>query len=268
MLDRPRGPARARRIVGRLTKAAVLAVLLACASAALAQNAPQPPGGRPPQPAYARVSEPPSFRVWGEGGLASWIPPACTGWTVGAGNLVVALAGTFNYAGSADGLLDRFGAVSAASGIRYWSVTDNEWRDLITESAGIDGPESKRRRPDFTASEMKLGRDLYFVQRDSRATGEIVYKMRVREASADHIVVEMENVTPVRKFIVTIFGPGEIKFLYFLDRRAGRSWGLFALLSAKSSFADSNAASFVNRAAAFYRHFTGVPTDGAPPLAR
>lgn len=253
----------------RLTKATVLAVLLAWSSALLAQNdAPQPPCGRPPQPSYSRIGEQPNVRVWGEGSLASWIPPPCTGWTVGAGNLLVALAGTFNYAGSVDGLLDRFGAVSAVRGIRYWSVTDNDWRVLITETAGLDGPESNHRRPDFTASEMKLGLDLYFVQRDSRTTGEIVYKMRVREAGADHLVVEMQNVTPVRKFIVTLFGPGEIKFLYFLDRRAGRSWSVFALLSANSSFAESNAASFINRAAAFYRHFTGVPTDGAPPLAR
>ena len=249
-------------------KEIALVLLLASSSGALAQDAPQPPCGRPPQPSYSRIGEQPNFRVWGEVSLASWIPPPCTGWTVGAGNLLVALAGTFNYAGSVDGLLDRFGAISALSGIRYWSVTDKEWRVLITESAGLDGPESRHRRPDFTASEMKRGRDLYFVQRDSRTTGDIVYKMRVREAGADHFVVEMENVTPVRKFIVLLFGPGEIKFLYFLDRRAGRSWGIFALLSANGSFAESNAASFVNRAAAFYRHFTGVPTDGAPPLER
>ncbi len=245
----------------------MLAVALACSSASLAQDAPQPPCGRTPQPYYSRIGEPPNVRVWEDAGPASWIPPACTGWTAGAGNLLVALAGTFRYAGNVDGLLDRFGAVSAANGIRYWSVTDGEWRDLIIDSAGLDGPESKHRRRDFIAPEMKLGLNLYFMQRDSRTTGDIVYKMRVREAGADHLVVEMENVTPVRKFIVTLFGPGEIKFLYFLDRRAGRSWSLFALLSANGSFAEGNAASFVNRAAAFYRHFTGVPTDGAPPLA-
>jgi len=75
-------------------------------------------------------------------------------------------------------------------------------------------------------------------------------------------------VTPVRAFFLTIFRPAGIKFLYFLERRAKDKWGIYALLSANSSYAEEHAASFINRAAAFYRHFTGVPTDGAPPLAR
>jgi len=249
-------------------KGIALALLLASSSGALAQDAPQPPCGRPPQPYYAEIGEQPNVQVWGKSSLAWWTPPPCIGWTDGVGNLLVALAGTFHFAGGADKLLDRIGAVSTLRGIRYWSVTDKEWRVLVTEAAGLDGPDSKDRRPDFGASEMKLGRDLFFVQRDSRTTGEIVYKMSVREAGADHLVVEMKNVTPVRQFVVTLFGPGEIRFLYFLDRRGARAWGIFALLSVNSSFAESNAASFINRAAAFYRHFTGVPTDGAPPLAR
>lgn len=249
-------------------KAAALAILLAWSPGLLAQNAPQPPCAGPPQPFYAENGQQPNFQVWGKTSLASWIPPRCTGWIEGVSNLLVALAGTFSHAGSADELLNRFGAVSAMRGIRYWSVTDKEWRVLVTEAAGLGGLGSKARRADFAAPEMKAGLDLFFVQHDSRSTGEVVYKMRVREAGADRLVLELENVTPVRTFFVTVFRPGGMKFLYFLERRASGNWGFYALLSTNSSSAEGKEASFINRAAAYYRHFTGVPTDGAPPLAR
>lgn len=250
-------------------KAAEFAIVLIWSSGLFAQDAPQPPCSVSPQPFYSKNGDQPNFQVWGKARLASWIPPPCTGWTDGASNLLVALAGTFSYAGSTDGLLQRFGAVSAMHGIRYWSVTDKQWRDLVIEASAVDGSDSKIRLPDFTVLEMKAGRDLFFAQRDTRSSGEVVYRMRVREAGADRLVLELENVTRVRAFIVmTVFKPGGMKMLYFLERRASGSWGYYALFSANSSYAEGNEASFINRAAAYYRHFTGVPTDGAPPLAR
>ena len=41
---------------------------------------------------------------------------------------------------------------------------------------------------------------------------------------------EFENVSAVRAFIVTLFRPGELKYLYFLQRRAGSHWDIYALL--------------------------------------
>lgn len=248
-------------------KTAALAFLLVWSSALLAQSAPQPPCGTPPQPSYGEIGQQPNVQVWGKTSLATWTPPACTGWA-NASDLLVALSGSFSHAGSADELLKRFGAVSTLRGIQYWSVTDKAWRVLVTDAAALLRPGSKDRRPDFAAAEMKVGQDLYFAQHDSRSTGEVVYRMRVREARADHIVLELENVTPVRAFIVTLFKPGDMKFLYFLHRRAGGTWGIYALLAANSSRAEGNEASFINRVAAYYRHFIGVPTDGSPPLAR
>lgn len=254
---------------GWLMTAAAYAIMLVWSFDLFAQDAPQPPCSGSPQPFYAENGEQPNFQTWGKTRLASWTPPQCTGWTEGVSDLLVALAGTFSYVGTADELLNRFGAVSATRGIRYWSVTDKQWRDLVIEAAAIDGPGSKVRRPDFTAQEMKDGRNLFFTQRDTRSSGEVVYKMRVREAGVDRLVLELENVTRVRAFIVmTVFKPGGMKFLYFLQRRASGNWGFYVLLAANSSYAEGNAASFINRAAAFYRYFTGVPTDGAPPLAR
>lgn len=249
-------------------KTVALAIFLTWSSGSCALNIPQPPCAISPQPFYADNGKQPNFQVWGKATLASWIPPQCTGWSGGASNVLVAMAGTFSHAGSADDLLKRFGAVSTTRSIRYWSVMDKEWRALVTEAAALSGSNSKDRRPDFSAPEMKLGRDLFLVQRDGRSTGEVIYRMRVRETSADRLVLELENVTPMRKFIVTVFKPGGMKLLYFMERRDGENWGFYVLLSANSSYAEGNEGSYINRAAAFYRHFTGVLTDGAPPLAR
>jgi len=64
--------------------------------------------------------------------------------------VLVALAGRFSYRGSVDGLLARFGAISALAGIQYWSVTEGGWRTLITHAAALDGPDATRPRADFT----------------------------------------------------------------------------------------------------------------------
>ncbi len=247
---------------------AVLAVVLGWSPASPAQTIPQPPCAGSPLPIYAPGGEPPLLQVWSKTSLASWLPPACTGWNGPVGNLLVALAGTFNFAGSTDQLLSRFGAVSTLSGIRYWSVSDKDWRPLIISAAALGDPASQGRRADFAAPEMKAGSNLFFAQRDRRSTGDVVYRMRVLEAGADLLVLDLENVSPVRAFILTIFEPGDMKLLYFLKRAAGGNWNLYALLSANSSYAEGNEASFINRAVAFYRHFSGAQTDGAPPLAR
>lgn len=249
-------------------RSAIFAIVFACTSALLAQEAPRPPCAGPPVPNYAVIGQQPIHQVWRNTRKGWWTPPPCTGWGDAGSNLVIALAGTFRHTGNADELLNRFGAVSTLRGIRYWSVTDKDWRVLVMDAAALAGPEAKDRRPDFAPAEMKGGRDLYFAQHDTRSTGEVVYRMRVREAGADRLVLEMENLSPIRLLFVTLFSPGDMKFLYFLERRAGGQWGSYALLAANGSYADNNEASFINRAAAFYRHFIGVPADGAPPLAR
>ena len=89
----------------------------------------------------------------------------------------------------------------------------------------------------------------------------------MREIGADRLVIELENASPIRAYFLTTFKSGGMKFPYFLDRRDNEHWGFYVRLSANSSYSVGNEASFINRAAAFYRHFTGVPTDGAPPMA-
>jgi hypothetical protein len=250
-------------------KVPLLAMLIACSHAAFAQALPQPPCGVPPVPAHAQAGQQPNIQVWSQQQLASWTPPPCLGWSRGARDLVVAISGTFaDKSGGRSGageLLSRFGAISTMRGIKYWSVTDKDWRILITDASAATGEDAKTHRPDFRPGELKPGRDVYFIQADSRSTGHVTYRMRVREAEPDRIVLELENVTPVRLLFVTLFKPGGMRFDYFLQRRANGLWTAYGLLAVASSRTSGNEASFVNRLVAFYRHFVGDQPDGAPP---
>ena len=182
--------------------------------------------------------------------------------------MAIAVSGTFRLDGDADKLLERMGAASAMQGIRYWSVTDRKWRELVTQSAAVDSPRTARQRGDFSAAEMKQGKDLYFMQRDSRSTGEVVYRMRVLETARDRLVAETENVSPVRSYILTLFKPGELRTIHYLTRQSPGVWNYYALTLIGSSQSDSNAPSLINRAVALYRHVAGQQTDQEPPLAR
>ena len=232
-----------------------------------AEDAPRPPCGTAPNPSYAAGGAQPSVRIWNGNRQGISIPSSCHGLSAVNANVVLALAGTFRFDGSADEMLERIGAVSAMRGIRYWSVTDRNWRELITQSAAVEGPKAAQRRADFTAAELKRGKDVYFVQHDSRSTGEVVYRMRVLEATASRLVVETENLSPIRTYIFTVFGPRDLRTIQFLTRPSPGLWNSYVLTLVGAPQSESHMASLVNRAAALYRHAAGQRTDDEPPLA-
>ena len=269
----------------RAISAALGAVLLLglafCPGVAAAQDAlPRPPCGEAaPFPAYPAASAPgaapAAAQAWQAGQGPRWTPPACTGWAAGPGQgfrTLVALAGRIQLAGGTDQLLGRFGAISMLRGVRYWSTSDGAWRPLVSSASALDGPDPARRRADFTAAELHGGQSLYFVQHDSRSSGDVVYRMRILESGPDRIVVATENVTPIRLMVVTLFQPGALQTVQILQRLSPTSWGYYGLSrttqEGTSSLAGGHEASYVNRAAALFRFIAGVPTDRDPPMAR
>ncbi len=128
------------------------------------------------------------------------------------------VAGRFAYRGSAGDLLERFGAISALAGLRYWSVTEGGWRTLITHATALEGPDARRPRPDFTVAEMRSGADLYFAEADNRASGDIVYRMQLESFAPSGFVVAIENASPVERFYLTLFAPAALQSVHFLER--------------------------------------------------
>ena len=230
---------------------------------------PRPPcAGVAPVPSYSAPGAAPVVLMRAKN-AAGWTPPSCLHWPRAHYRLVLALAGSFHHDGNAASLLARLGAVSSTRGMLYWSVTDGGWRVLIKDAAALADPRGQRRK-DFAAAEMVPGTDLYFEEQDNRSSAPVVYRLRVLEASAGRAVVETENVSPIEAFFITLFPPGSLRAAYFLERREAGTWafyGLSAIREDASALAVKSEASHINRAAALYRHFIGVPGDRDPPLA-
>jgi hypothetical protein len=235
-----------------------------------AQDLPRLPcDDAPPWPTYSEAGAPlPNLQVVDVSDV-NWIPPNCTGWKTPGFSMLLALAAGFRFEGNGDELLARFGAISTSKGIRYWSVSKKSWQTLITDASALDGPDINRRRPNFSTSELAEGKVLYFLQKDIRMSEPVIYGLQVLKKEQSRLIIAVENYTPVRSWLVTLFPPHQLQFLHVLDARGVGSWGLFSLLRVgpdASHLSAGHDASYVSRAVAFYRHFAAIPTDTAPPV--
>jgi hypothetical protein len=258
------------------TRLLALAGLVFCwlgAQAQGADDAPRAPCGVAPLPAYAEPGAAPNVRAWGSSSKLAreWLAPPCIGWATPGFDVLVAVSGSFKYEGEIDALLTRIGAVSSMKGMRYWSTTDKAWRPLVTDAFALSGPDPGLKRPDFAAAQITKGQSLYFAQSDNRSTGKTVYRQRVLAAEREHLCIESENTTAVKMMMLTLFGPGDVQSVIFLDRRAPGAWNFYSLSRTRagsSMLPGSHEASYINRAVAYYRHIAGLPTDQEPPAAR
>jgi hypothetical protein len=154
--------------------------------------------------------------------------------------------------------------------MRYWSTTHKQWQTLIVDAYALTGLQPSQRREDFTPDEMKQGEVLYYEQADN-LSGKAIYRMHIAEASADRLVFDVENVSTMHYLFVTLFHPGEIQSIYFLDRESENVWRYYSIARTGTNanrLITGNESSAVNRAVAFYRYLVGIPTDQEPPAAR
>jgi hypothetical protein len=249
----------------------VFSVMLLCQAHGYAQLGPQPPCGKEPVPPYPGLDNQPIVKFWSESDFGhDWRPPACTGWAqVGFSTLITTVA-RFRYTSGAEGLLRHIGAISELAGMRYWSTTHQQWQTLIVDADASTGLQPTQHRQDFTPDEMKEGKALYFEQVDN-LSGRALYRMHIAEASADRLVFDVENISVMRYFFVTLFHPGEMQSIYFLDRESDNIWRYYSITRTgrnASRLATGHASSSINRAVAFYRSLVGIPTDQEPPAAR
>ena len=245
--------------------------LLLCQASGYAQTRPQLPCGSDPAPPYPAIGSPPIVKFWSESEFGrDWMPPACTGWSAAGFATLTTTAARFRYASGAEGLLGHVGAISERTGMRYWSTTHQRWQTLVVSTHALAGPEAGQRRQDFTVAEMTAGKVLYLEQVDN-LTGAATYRMRIDEASPDRLVFDIENVSIVRYFFVTLFHPGEMQSIYFLDRESDDVWRYYSIWRTgrnASRLSTGHESSSINRAVAFYRSLAGIPTDQEPPAAR
>jgi len=243
---------------------AILSMLLASAAAFAADLAPRAPCGADPVPAPAPVGAPPAWMARTSNAL---IDAPCADELATPFRAIVTLSGSFRYAGDINGLLERLGAVSRMKGIRYWSVSDQRWAELILASRALEGLGGPA-RADFSAAELLSGKEVVYAQTDNRSDAEVTFRMRVTVRNRDEITVQIRNLTPVRSFLVTAYAAGDLRTVHFLRRRSADVWDYYLASAVRESWLSVQEASLANRAAAMYRYIAGQRTDEEPPLAR
>jgi hypothetical protein len=248
----------------------VFAAILSGAVSSRADTAPQPPCGSATFPPYPDLENPPSVRSWdrAESGSA-WKPPACTGWTDPGFTTLVVTVARFRHASGVEGLLRRIGAISGHVGMRYWSTSHKRWQTLITDAYALSEASGDRRREDFSPAEMAEGKTLYFLQEDNLA-GKATYRMRIRSSSPDRLVFDTENTGAIRYLLMTMFRPGGMQSITFLDRESKDVWRYYSITRTgrnASLLTAGYEASSINRSVAFYRYLAGIPTDREPPAS-
>jgi len=256
-----------RRLSG-VVALTVCAAILCGEGSSRADAVPQPPCGGSIFPPYPDLENSPAVRTWDRAGSdRDWTPPACTDWTdTGFTTLVVTVA-RFRHASGVEDLLRRIGAISERAGIRYWSTTHKRWQTLIINAHALSDAAGDRRREDFSPREMAEGKSLYFRQEDN-LSGNATYRMRIRSASPDRLVFDTENTGAVRYLLISIFRPGDMQSITFLDRESQDVWRYYSIMRTSKNASRLTAgyeASSINREVAFYRYFAGIPTDKEPP---
>jgi hypothetical protein len=245
--------------------------MVLCQAYGFAQLGPQPPCGKEPVPPYPALDDPPVVKFWSEYDFGhDWRPPACTGWAEAGFSTLITTVARFRYTSGEEGLLRHIGAISELAGMRYWSTTHKQWRTLIVSAHALTGSQPSLPRQDFPPVEMKEGTLLYSEQADN-LSGTAVYRMHIAEASADRLVFDIENVSVMRYAFVTLFHPGDVQSVYFLDRESDNVWRYYNISRTgrnASRLTTGHESSSINRAVAFYRSLVGIPTDQEPPAAR
>jgi len=187
----------------------------------------------------------------------------------GFSSLVVTVA-RFRNSSGIEGVRRRLGAISELKGTRYWSTTHKQWQTLIEDAYASTGPPSYQHRRDFSPKEIMEGVSLYFRQADN-LSGTATYRLRILSASPDRLVFSMENMTTMRYFLIPLFHPGEMQSVHFIERESADIWRYYGIARTgknASSLTAGHEASSINRAVAFFRYISGIPTDKEPPAMR
>jgi hypothetical protein len=222
--------------------------------------------------AYPSPDSAPAVVIWQSKDLerGDWQPPGCANLVADPpSKLVVTLTASFRFDGPMSALLVRVGSISALRNIQYWSAMDKRWGPLSNDASALTGPSPNLRRGDFSAAELVQGADLYYWE-DDVSTGPTVYHLRVSESTPDRFVISDDNVTPVRKFIFTLFRPGAIQSVLIIQRIAPGLFGVYVLCrngEGASVLTLGHDKTYVNRATAMYRQLAGIKTDLEPPAA-
>jgi len=256
-----------------MTRLPIILILCSLAFPALAQPVvgPTPPCGEAPAyPPYGEIDGKPLVATWRDADLKKlgWQAPACLGWQ-GDSRVVAALAARFRSPRTLDEIAAPLAAVSHYPEVKFWAITKRDWRPLATAAWAVDGPTAAAHMADPPIGSLQAGRDFYYAEEADMA-GRAIYRVHVLEHAANRLIIETENVSPIKIVLVTLFEPGALQIVTFLQRLDADTWGLYEITrasAASSSMVSGYQSSYLNRLEAVRRLLAGQPTDRDPPIA-
>lgn len=209
-----------------------------------------------------------SVGVWTSGG--SDAVPACLEPGLGQVAVLVAASGVFTEPGGAPAILARLAEVSHYPRMRYWSVTRQRWRELVTDAALLMGPQEERRPGDIAIGDMRAGSAFQFWQEENTPASSVIYEMTVEEAAPDRIAVAIANRDRVRRFGFTLFDRREYRLHHAFHRLAGDQWqydGEIRIQGTGNPLLAERGASYANRAEGAFRYLAGLPDEAGAAVA-
>ena len=212
-----------------------MAGLLACGASAspgpAVGGAAAPLCGSAPAPAYPPVDKPAVVETWLLDGHRDGPLPDCGALQGRDFELLVRLTASFAAPGEADAMLARLGAVSALKGASYWSFTEHKRLLLFKDSFAVEQPGNLQPRPDYTAGELRSGRELSYVHSDNRSAKLLPYGMKLVKATPDLLQLQVENLGEMRTFGLLLVAPRETQWSVTVERLGPGRWGYRSLLA-------------------------------------
>jgi hypothetical protein len=192
--------------------------------------------------------------------------PSCLEWDAQHFSNVAVVTGWLGRP-QANSLLERLGSVSKFAGMTYWSVTDHRLEVLITESFAVPLAPGASHRPDYSIQEMLAGGELRFSEHDNRLRDPVIYRLRILERDDAHFVVDIANVTPIKRLLMTVLSPGDLRTVIFMARAPDGNWRCYALSGMHASGLASiveNPKSHLNRLLALYGYISQLDPETLP----
>ena len=220
--------------------------------------------GVAPPPPCPPPDSPPRVQSWLLDGRQDGPAPDCAALRGRDFELLVRVTGSYTAAGDLDGQLARFGAISALKGAAYWSFTDRQRLPLFREAFAVDHAGSVKPRPDYTATELRRGAELPFVDSDNRSSGLKAHSLQLVHSTPASFALRIENLSDHRVMGLTLMAAREMQWSVAVEQLGGGHWAYRSLLGQRRlrlGRAEQHRLSSLSRSVALFDLVAGRQTD-------
>ena len=221
-------------------------------------------------PAYPSTDQTFATRIWTRDQIPSWVPPACMDWNTLTFDFMLAISGRFTNVDNVADFARRVVSFSTLTKMRYWSVSNDEWRPLFDDAGTLSNIGLESRRNDFTSIDVQSGAQFYYFQDESSPLGPVIFLMTIIERSPKRLIFTSINISPFQVPFFDAVKAGGFDQYYIIQKELGQTWTYYSLVRTKMShaFLAPSTSSSLNRAFAYFRHIAGFNYESRFPFAK